>query len=136
MNWHARVREEFGRLGKPVDETVVEELAQHAAAAVQAARADGASPAEADAASVALIALAIAAATSIVGVVNGIVLKPLPRVNMDGLVRVGEYSDKTGDSGRSISNELYHAWQGDWNHLHRGAGNDRRRDPPVARLLA
>ena len=43
MNWHIRIREEFARLGKPVDESVVEELAQHAAAAVEAARADGAS---------------------------------------------------------------------------------------------
>jgi putative ABC transport system permease protein len=55
MNWHIRIREEFTRLGKPVDESVVEELAQHAAAAVEAARADGVSATEAEAASVALI---------------------------------------------------------------------------------
>ena len=55
MNWHIRIREEFIRLGKPVDESVVEELAQHVAAAVEAARADGASATEAEAASVALI---------------------------------------------------------------------------------
>lgn len=168
MTWHTRVRDEFTCLGKPVDETVVEELAQHAAAAAEAARAEGASVAEAEAASVALIeswcrgttgprrlagtslveavparttwfaglwldvrlalrllrrqpgfaavsisliALAVAAATSIFSIVNGIVLRPLPRVNMDGLMRVGEYSDKAGGSGRSISNELYHAWR-------------------------
>lgn len=55
MNWHIRIREEFIRLGKPADESVVEELAQHVAAAVEAARADGASATEAEAASVALI---------------------------------------------------------------------------------
>jgi predicted permease len=55
MNWHMRIREEFIRLGKPVDESVVEELAQHVTAAVEAARTDGASAIEAEAASVALI---------------------------------------------------------------------------------
>ncbi len=33
MNWHAVIRSEFARLQKPVDESVVEEFAQHAAAA-------------------------------------------------------------------------------------------------------
>jgi putative ABC transport system permease protein len=50
MNWMTHVRIEFARLGKPVDESVVEEFAQHAAAAWEEARADGASPADADAA--------------------------------------------------------------------------------------
>ena len=152
MNWHMRIREEFTRLAKPVDETVVEELAQHVAAAVEAARADGASATEAEAASMALIeawcrettgprriarapsvesapasaspfaglgldlrlalrlmgrqpgfavvsisliALAITSATSMFSIVNGIALRPLPRVKMDGLVRVGEY-DRLG----------------------------------------
>jgi putative ABC transport system permease protein len=167
MNWHIRIREEFARLGKPVDETVVEELAQHVAAAVEAARADGASATEAEAASVALIeswcrettgprriaratsgesapastspfaglgldvrlalrlmrrqpgfalvsisliALAIASATSMFSIVNGIVLRPLPRVKMDGLVRVGEYDRLAGDDGRLVSNETWYAW--------------------------
>ena len=43
MTWHARIHSEFVRLGKTVDESVVEELAQHAQAAYDAARADGAS---------------------------------------------------------------------------------------------
>jgi hypothetical protein len=41
MNWHTPVRSEFTRLGKQVDEGVVEEMALHAAAAFEAARADG-----------------------------------------------------------------------------------------------
>ena len=41
MNWTTHVRNEFTRLGKHVDESVVEELAQHAAAAFAEARADG-----------------------------------------------------------------------------------------------
>jgi len=41
MEWTAHVRREFARLGKQVDESVVEELAQHAAAAFEEARADG-----------------------------------------------------------------------------------------------
>ena len=56
MNWHAVIREEFRRLRKAVDDSVVEEFAQHAAAAWEEARADGALPAEADAAVKALIA--------------------------------------------------------------------------------
>ena len=54
MNWHA-VRSEFARLKKPVDESVVEEFAQHAAAAFEEARADGASPGQTDAAITSLI---------------------------------------------------------------------------------
>jgi hypothetical protein len=41
MNWRTHVRSEFARLGKHVDETVVEEMAQHADAAWQEGRADG-----------------------------------------------------------------------------------------------
>jgi len=44
MNWTTHVRSEFARRGKHVDESVVEELAQHAAAAFEEARADGESP--------------------------------------------------------------------------------------------
>ena len=55
MNWHIRIREEFIRLGKPVDESVVDELAQHVAVAVEARAPTAASATEAEAASVALI---------------------------------------------------------------------------------
>src|SRR5262245_16679960 len=41
MDWRAEIRREFARLGSQVDDGVVEELAQHAAAAFEAARADG-----------------------------------------------------------------------------------------------
>jgi putative ABC transport system permease protein len=41
MDWAARIRHEYERLRKQVDDGVVEELAQHAAAAFEAARADG-----------------------------------------------------------------------------------------------
>jgi putative ABC transport system permease protein len=59
-----------------------------------------------------LIALAIAATTSLFGVVNGVVLKPLPRVNTDGLVRVFE-SDAEGTLGRTptLLNGTYYAWR-------------------------
>ena len=49
MNWTTHVRSEFARLGKQVDESVVEELAQHAAAAFEEARADGQSADDAEA---------------------------------------------------------------------------------------
>jgi putative ABC transport system permease protein len=49
MNWTSHIRSEFARLGKPVDESVVEELAQHAGAAFEEARADGQSPGDAEA---------------------------------------------------------------------------------------
>lgn len=48
MNWTTHVRSEFARLGKQVDESAVEELAQHAAAASERAHADGQSPNDAD----------------------------------------------------------------------------------------
>jgi hypothetical protein len=56
MNWHTVVRNEFARLGRRVEDTVVEELAQHADAAWQQARADGASAPDAEAGIRALIA--------------------------------------------------------------------------------
>jgi hypothetical protein len=49
MDWHSIIRAEFARLGNQVDESVVEELAQHASAGFEEARADGQPPAEADA---------------------------------------------------------------------------------------
>ena len=49
MNWTTHIRSEFARLGKPADDSVVEELAQHAATAWEAARADGAASSDADA---------------------------------------------------------------------------------------
>jgi len=42
MDWRAEVRNEFARLGKRPDDSVVEELSQHAAAAFESAKADGA----------------------------------------------------------------------------------------------
>ena len=167
MNWHTEVRAEFTRLNKSIDDTVVEELAQHASAAFEAARADGASMSDAEATvraliagwcanttgprrierapllastpasgswfaglgldlrlacrmfwrepgftviAVAMIALGIAAATSIFSVVNGVVMKPLPRVNMDGLVRIFETSH-IAPAGTRITNVTYYAWR-------------------------
>jgi hypothetical protein len=49
MEWHPIVRSEFARLKRPVDESVVEEFAQHAADAWHASRADGDTPDEAEA---------------------------------------------------------------------------------------
>ena len=48
MNWHDEIRSEFIRRQKAVDDTVVEELAQHATAAFEEARADGQSPDDAE----------------------------------------------------------------------------------------
>jgi hypothetical protein len=42
MNWPPRIRAEFTRLGKHVDQTVIEELAQHAATTFETSRADDA----------------------------------------------------------------------------------------------
>lgn len=50
MDWRAEIRAEFARLGKPADEDVTEELAQHAAAAWTAERAEGSTADRADAA--------------------------------------------------------------------------------------
>ena len=48
MNWEARIRETIARAGHPPDEGVIEELAQHARAIYDAARADGLPRKEAD----------------------------------------------------------------------------------------
>src|SRR5262245_17991945 len=56
MNWHDQVRAEFARRLKTADDGVVEELAQHAAAAYEAARADGAAVPDAESSVRALIA--------------------------------------------------------------------------------
>lgn len=48
MDWNARVRAAFTRAPRVPDDDVVEELAQHAAATYEAARADGCTHAEAD----------------------------------------------------------------------------------------
>src|SRR5262245_2154673 len=48
MDWTTLVRREFARLRREVDDSVVEEMAQHAAAAYEAARADGSPPAAAE----------------------------------------------------------------------------------------
>src|SRR5262245_10542533 len=56
MDWTAHVRAEFAQLGKQVDETVIEELTQHAAAAYETRRADGVSDTEAEDSTRALIA--------------------------------------------------------------------------------
>lgn len=49
MDWHRIVRDEFARRRRAVDDDVVEELAQHAAALWEAARAEGTAPADATA---------------------------------------------------------------------------------------
>src|SRR5258707_122732 len=49
MNWSDHIRREFARAGRSIDEGVVEEFSQHAAAAWEAARADGVSAADAEA---------------------------------------------------------------------------------------
>ena len=63
MNWIDIVHAEFVRAGAVVDDAVVQELAQHAADAWQAARADGESPIEAEARVRALVASWCAATT-------------------------------------------------------------------------
>ena len=57
-----------------------------------------------------LVALAIAATTSLFSVVNSVVLNPLPQVNTDGLVRVIEQSKITEGADAAFSNVTYHAW--------------------------
>jgi predicted permease len=166
VNWIAEITAEFARHEKSVDDTVIEELAQHAVAAFDAARADGASSEQAEAnvraliaqwcantngprrierlpllaspptnrtwlaglgldirlafrllrrqpgfsaISIAMIALAISATTSIFSVVNGVVLKPLPLPAAEGLVRVMEVHAL--ESGATdITNLTYNAW--------------------------
>src|SRR5262245_24469387 len=48
MTWHDEIRSQFARRQRTVDDTVVEELALHAAAAFEAARADGVTTREAE----------------------------------------------------------------------------------------
>ena len=60
--------------------------------------------------SVTLIALAIAATTSIFSVVNSVVLEPLPSVKMDGLVRVFEYDERRARTMPVLFNSTYYAW--------------------------
>src|SRR5262245_11699087 len=55
MDWKTEVTAEFTRRKKSVDATVIEELTQHASDAYEAARADGATSAEAEASVRALI---------------------------------------------------------------------------------
>jgi len=59
--------------------------------------------------SIAMIALAIASATSLFSVVNGVLLEPLPRVRMEGLVRVFEVRTPERDEP-AFSNVTYYAW--------------------------
>jgi len=49
MDWTARIRPALHVPGRPDDEGVIEELAQHARALYEQARADGCTPGEADA---------------------------------------------------------------------------------------
>jgi hypothetical protein len=59
--------------------------------------------------SIAMIALAIAAATSLFSVVNGVLLKPLPQIRTDGLMRVFESRD-TDPTWPKFTNVTYYAW--------------------------
>jgi putative ABC transport system permease protein len=59
--------------------------------------------------SIAMIALGIAATTSIFSVVNGVVLKPLPMPGAEGLVRVMEVG-ALRSGATEISNLTYTAW--------------------------
>ena len=169
MEWRRDVQAEFARLGKQADWSVVEELAQHAAAAYEAARADGMSAAEAETSvlalirawcnettgphrierpplveaasasrsrfaglgldlrhairlirrqpsyavvSIVMIALGIAAATSLVSVVNGVLLRPLPWPTGDRLVRVYEtrQAPLILDAKYALTNVTYRVW--------------------------
>jgi putative ABC transport system permease protein len=167
MNWRAEITAEFTRLGKHADASVVEELAQHAADAWEAVRAEGESPQEADARvhalvvslchatsgprriqgapviestparrawlaglgldirlvfrllyqqpgfaliSIALVALGIAATTSIFSVVNGVLLKPPTWSKAPGLVRVFEPGSRKSDDLPALMNVAYHVW--------------------------
>jgi putative ABC transport system permease protein len=168
MNWPQDVQAAFERRQKSVDASVIEELAQHAAAAFEAARAEGASVSGAEASvralieswcdgtagptrlaplstlhdqsgrgrawlpgllmdarlalrllrrqpgfaaiSVAMIALALAAATTIFSIVNGVLLKPLPQVSTEGLFRVFEERWEDSEGQPAMSNVLYYQW--------------------------
>jgi predicted permease len=168
MNWTSVIQDEFARTHKQADHGVVEELAQHAGAAFEAARAEGASVDDARAAvcqlieswcaatngprrierppliesaaaapsrlaglsmdirhafrllrrqpgfalvSIVMIALGIAATTSLFSVVNGVLLKPLPWKTADRLIRVSETREgSTASMAGIFTNATYHAW--------------------------
>ena len=170
MNWTAHVRSEFARRGKQVDESVVEELAQHAASAFEEARADGQSPDAADrqvraligswcaatsgpkrieraplidsapggasifagltldlrqagrlvrrqpgvaCVSILMIALGIGVTATLLSLVNGVLLRPLPWKTADRLVRV--FENRSGmhaetDWAHRFTNISYNVW--------------------------
>lgn len=168
MDWRAEIRRELQRHNRRADDGVVEELAQHAEAASQAARADGASPDEAATrvraliaawcaatngprrpdrlplvesapasrsiwaglgldvrhairvvrrqpgfalVSIAMIALAIGATTTLFSVVNGVLLRPLPWPNASRLIRVSETREGSTSSLTGILiNATYNNW--------------------------
>jgi putative ABC transport system permease protein len=174
MNWHAEINAEFARRRTAADPTVVEEMAQHAGAAYDAARAEGMTAEGAEASvraliqswcsattgprrlerpvlspvegpltdgassrrsrlaglaldvrlalrllwkepgfalfSIVMIALAIASVTTLFTVIDGVLLKPPPRVNVDRLVRVFEQDWERLENMPAISNRTYHAW--------------------------
>lgn len=169
MDWRAEVRDEFSRLGRPGDDDVIEELAQHASASWTAERAEGASPDEADAAvrelirawcrgtagtvrarraplvesapasssrwsgvgldlrhalrllrrqpgfsivSVLMIALGIAATSTIFSVVSAVLLRPLPWANVDRIVRLAESREGgTANTTSAFTNAAYLLWK-------------------------
>ena len=55
LDWKPRIRSAFIAIGHPLDEDIIEELAQHAEASFEALRADGATPREAEARTEALL---------------------------------------------------------------------------------
>jgi putative ABC transport system permease protein len=170
MDWKHYVESEFARIGKRVDDSVVEELAQHAAAAWEAARADGgsieaatehvrglisswcastagprriarepllaAAPSSSSpfaginldlrhalrllrrqpgfaTISILMIALGIAATTTIFSVIDGVLLKPLPWTTAARLVRVDERREggTLNSSSLELTNAVYLAWK-------------------------
>jgi putative ABC transport system permease protein len=168
MDWHSRVRAAFADRPMP-DDDVVEELAQHAADACQAARAAGQSEQEAlqaadrqlaafaaqaaglwraqrapaptpppaqaglvaglgheiryalrlllrqpgqSLAAVLTMALGLGAATLVVSVLYGVLLKPLPWPDADRLIRLTE-TRRGGNNrfGAIMTNGTFHAWR-------------------------
>src|SRR5262245_22584275 len=63
--------------------------------------------------SIAMIALAIAATTSIFSVINSVLLKPLPGVKAGRLVRVFETGVERSFTSPLVTNLTYHAWADD-----------------------
>jgi predicted permease len=170
MNWEAEIAAEFKRHQKVADIGVVEEMAQHAASAYEAARADGLAGADAEASvralirswcsgttgprhierrslvqaapagrppfsgllldfrqafrllrrqpgvaclSVLMIAVGIGVTSTLVSVVNGVLLRPLPWKTADRLVRV--FENRSGLSAgtewaHGLTNMTYNAW--------------------------